>query len=88
MTTPQERAIAERAEIDADVMARARHIADLYGFAGMENDLSPAIASAIQFYADKANHFEKHFKRLAKEHGPANAALDIARREWAKRGEG
>jgi len=31
----------------------------------------------------KARHFEDHFRRLAREHPAADAALDTARREWA-----
>lgn len=36
----------------------------------------------------EGQHYYNFFASLAKEHGPANAALDTARREWAKRGEG
>ena len=36
----------------------------------------------------KADHFLSHFSKLAKINPAANAALDTARREWAKRGEG
>lgn len=75
-------------EIDAETMEIARTIADRYGFAGMENDLSPAIARALQAANAKAKHFEDHFQKLARVHGPASAALDTARREWAKKGEG
>lgn len=77
----------EDTAIDAEVMETAKEISRLYGFAGMENDLAPAIAKSIQFYANKAEIFEKHFQRVARDHGPANAALDTARREWAKKGE-
>lgn len=41
----------------------------------------------VRTSADKAQHFEDHFQKLARVYGPANAALDTARREWAKRGE-
>lgn len=36
----------------------------------------------------EGQHYYNFFAALAKEHGPANSKLDIARREWAKRGEG
>lgn len=35
--------------------------------------------------AAEGQHYYNFFASLANEHGPANAALDTARREWAKR---
>lgn len=38
--------------------------------------------------SEELEHYLRYFESLAKVNAAANAALDTARREWAKRGEG
>lgn len=78
--------------IDAETMAKARdcwatipHRVPLFE---AEMACLFAIGQAIQAEKAEGDHFKSHFTKLAKVNPAANAALDTARREWAKRAEG
>lgn len=93
MTTPT-------TAIDAETMAKAKFcvIGILCDLAKAEVEGRPllddgsadrfgqVIARAIQAAKDEGDHFKAHFTKLARVNAEANAALDTARREWAKKG--
>lgn len=84
------------AEIEAGTMAKtsAEFIADAIGvtkFSDMRVHVLRAAQIAIEHGRERIaelEHYHRHFTKLAKDSPRANAALDTARREWAKKGEG
>lgn len=78
--------------IDAETMAKAREAYHAPFRAALDsapvNEVVASIARAIQAEKAEADHFKSHFQKLARVNAEADHALDTARREWAKRGEG
>lgn len=81
--------------IDAETMAKAREALQPGFFdEGTSTEIKgyptilKRVALAIQAAKAEGDHFKSHFQKLARVNAEANAALDTARREWAKKGEG